>query len=620
MNLRYTALPCILLVAGSALAQSSARSTTGITLAPAAALHTQQAPIDLGAREGGDIVWTEDFANGLNGNNGTGIWTTEGANGNIWRQTTAGPFGAYTDRVEKIASTTVGNGYMLFASDSANTNWGDTSMVAAPTDWEGSLVSPLIDLSATPYVLIEFQQRFRYCCQDAPYFLEVSYDGGANWTSQFPINEGIEANDASGTLVTRVNITGAIATDPSNVKFRFRHSADAGTSHYHWQIDDVNIIEVEEYDLTISSAANTYFVLETAGTYDSLQYTIFPFDQLRPLGLNMMAFNNGSLPQDATANFTVTRGSEVVLDQDQEVLDLTPGESRLVYVSPDFTPPAVEGTYNVSYTLTSDTTDLNEDDNTASSSFKVHPNIYARDAGNPWSWETGDSSFMILSNMYHLTNPATLYSIAVLVGSGSTVGSFLVGDVRDTDLETVWGESEEVSLTTSMMNGVNGQNFVQLMFDPPLDLEAGDYAVSVQVTGQVKMAVSGTSVPQTSFIFYEGSAGLDWYYTTTTPVVRMNFDATVGINEQNDLGISAQSMPNPTSGITRLNYELAEKAPVTIDLVDVSGKIVRTFNEGVKAPGQHQLTFNVADLQEGVYFHVVRAGEREVTGRLVVVK
>ncbi|MCB0765314.1 MAG: hypothetical protein KDB84_11445, partial [Flavobacteriales bacterium] len=77
---------------------------------------------------------------------------------------------------QRIVSTSVANGYMLFASDSANSDWSVTPpvIVASPTNWEGSLVSPLLDLSSTPYVEIEFQQRLRYCCQDAPNFLEVS--------------------------------------------------------------------------------------------------------------------------------------------------------------------------------------------------------------------------------------------------------------------------------------------------------------------------------------------------------------------------------------------------------------------------------------------------------------
>nr|MDQ3101874.1 T9SS type A sorting domain-containing protein [Bacteroidota bacterium] len=85
-------------------------------------------------------------------------------------------------------------------------------------------------------------------------------------------------------------------------------------------------------------------------------------------------------------------------------------------------------------------------------------------------------------------------------------------------------------------------------------------------------------------------------------------------------GLSAQNFPNPTNGATRLVYDLIGSAPVTIELFDVSGKVVMSFNEGNKAPGQHQLNFNVTGLEAGVYFHVLRAGDSEVTGRMVVVK
>ena len=52
------------------------------------------------------MVWSEDFANGLDGNNGVGPWTVSGDGGNIWKRTTTGPVGAYTAATARIASTT----------------------------------------------------------------------------------------------------------------------------------------------------------------------------------------------------------------------------------------------------------------------------------------------------------------------------------------------------------------------------------------------------------------------------------------------------------------------------------------------------------------------------------
>ncbi|MFT3884989.1 MAG: hypothetical protein QM724_06020 [Flavobacteriales bacterium] len=67
-------------------------------------------------------------------------------------------------------------------------------------NWDAALVSPEIDLHEHPYVQVTFQQRFRYCCQDAPQFLEVSTDGGATWPFSYSCAGNIGANVDNGTM------------------------------------------------------------------------------------------------------------------------------------------------------------------------------------------------------------------------------------------------------------------------------------------------------------------------------------------------------------------------------------------------------------------------------------
>src|SRR5690606_2804618 len=109
-------------------------------VAPGLAQHQSESAT---AREGQEVLFSEDFANGFDGNNGLGSWTTAGTDGNIWRYTFSGPVGAYSDPSEAIqAPASVANGWMIFNSDSANTNWSDTTIVAAPVPFVGSLISP----------------------------------------------------------------------------------------------------------------------------------------------------------------------------------------------------------------------------------------------------------------------------------------------------------------------------------------------------------------------------------------------------------------------------------------------------------------------------------------------
>lgn len=578
-------------------------------------------------RAGGDIVWSENFANGLAGNNGSGAWTTSGPHGNIWKRTTGNPVGAFSGNAAaaRIQSTTVSNGYMIFNSDSANCNCttgGAAAWPANPTSWDGALESPVIDLSATPFVQLQYQQRLRWCCQTtSPHVVEISTDGGATWPTSFPAVPDGQVNQLTATQTIGINITNAIAANPANVKIRFKHNPIAAA--YHWQLDDIRIIELFEYDMRLTGTGITRWDPNSAATYDSIRYSVYPFNQLRPLGLNMTVQNNGSATQtSAVANFTVQRGGTTVLDQDQALAPLVPGEERVVFVNPSFTPPAVAGTYNVSMSVTSTEEDQTPTDNTGTGSFAVSQYVYARDRGTVASTQAAGTGPLILANAFYVPNAAQLHSISVALGTGSELGSLVVGEVRADNLDDVIATSEETIVTTSMLNQTGAGNFINLIFNPPVSLQPGiDYMAAVQVFGDVRIGQNGTSEPQTSFIYFEGQAGLDWYFTTTTPMVRMNFDPTVGITERdatNSLGLG-QNMPNPADVRTTIPFQLSAPANVTLRVHDVTGKLVSEEYLGSRAAGVYRHELNTSVLRNGVYFYTLGTGTAQVTKRMLVV-
>src|SRR5436190_16746791 len=468
MNQRYILLTSVL-AAGSCVAQWAQQRPAMMDFRPATEqgnVHPALLPASGDARDGGDVVWSEDFANGFAGNNGVGAWTVEGPNGDIWKHTLNGPNGAYTQTSQRIVSTTVANGYMLFASDSANTDWTVTppAIVATPINFDGALVSPVLDLSATPFVELQFQQRLRFCCSNAPHFLEVSTDGGLTWPNRYPTSTGIAVNSDPGTQTRKINLSAAIAADPTNVKFRFRHDPDAGSSHYHWQIDDVQIVEVYDYDLRMTAAANSTWDINTAMSYDSLKYTVYPYSQLRPLGLNMTVLNNGAADQtDVTANFLVEEGANVVLDQDVNVPNFPAGSTQTIYVAPDFTPPAVSGTYDVTYDINSAQTDNVPGDNGGTSQFKVSEYSYGRDLGTISAFEdgNGDGGVLILANAFYIKNAAPLYSVDVALQSGGDIGTIIRGELRTDDLAAdPIAVTPEYEITAGDLNPTGGSHFI----------------------------------------------------------------------------------------------------------------------------------------------------------------
>src|SRR5690606_2597622 len=101
-----------------------------------------------------------------------------------WVYTTDGPQGQYTSHLPAINSTTQSNGFMRLDGDSCNV--GGTGNIL-----DASLVSPAMDLTNYPSVILNFQHAFTYCCtQSVMLNVEVSNDGGSSWT-QFDVRQGI---------------------------------------------------------------------------------------------------------------------------------------------------------------------------------------------------------------------------------------------------------------------------------------------------------------------------------------------------------------------------------------------------------------------------------------------
>ncbi|MBN1779859.1 T9SS type A sorting domain-containing protein [bacterium] len=83
----------------------------------------------------------------------------------------------------------------------------------------------------------------------------------------------------------------------------------------------------------------------------------------------------------------------------------------------------------------------------------------------------------------------------------------------------------------------------------------------------------------------------------------------VGI--ENDVeGIEAyglkQNYPNPFNPETSISYRLPEKDRVTLEIIDIAGRIIETLVDDAGHAGEHSVTFNASDLSSGIYFYRLR--------------
>lgn len=79
-----------------------------------------------------------------------------------------------------------------------------------------------------------------------------------------------------------------------------------------------------------------------------------------------------------------------------------------------------------------------------------------------------------------------------------------------------------------------------------------------------------------------------------------------------------QNIPNPANGETTIRYNLLTSGDVQLDVFDVTGKLVMSFDQGNQAAGNYQIGFNTASMDAGVYFYTLNVNGNKISRRMVI--
>jgi hypothetical protein len=628
-----------------------------------------ESALEVAQRGGGTVLFYEDFANGFEGNNGTGAWTVEDTGeGQIWQHVdVAGngyyadgsasgvqpPAGEFSTNIGAINSTTADNGWMVFDCDYFNTPIAD-----GVENTEGWITSPTLDFTASASVVITWEQYFRYCCYPyAPIYIQVSNDGGANWVTFDAHGTFIEsANTASAnTLTTSVDIS-CVAANTADVQIRFSYLQAPETgdaySHYYWGIDDVTISENPiENDLTAVQLTN-------GDVFGIWEYRVTPIEQAITeadggLLAGVLYRNAGNANQDET---TVTVD---ILDEEGNVLSTTTEElgtvnsfgnalncpanpQDTIYIATGWT-PSETGNYVLQATIASANEDETPDDNTLSKVIVYSDDEYGHDdeANLDVEFAPGDSDIAGLfnpsgyGNYYTMANEgSTAYGVTVRFGPNSGGG--------DLEFETRLYENDGSAALVDMPfesaywtyddawtpGSAASSEYVYLPFEDPIALgteNAYFAAVINEFESEAQLTVLGNADTDTdnSTGDYNLTGGGDfvWFTSqTATPAIRLIMSERVGVDEiANRNGIQLfQNIPNPTDGTTMIRFELLQTRNVTMEMRDLQGRLIQSVQRGQLPAGNHQVDLNVSDLQAGIYTYSLVADGMRLTKKMIV--
>jgi hypothetical protein len=208
---------------------------------------------------------------------------------------------------------------------------------------------------------------------------------------------------------------------------------------------------------------------------------------------------------------------------------------------------------------------------------------------------------------------ADLSTIDLFVNAAAVAGAEIYVKLYSIDAATgdfvFVDESAPYTLTAANL----GQT-ISLPLSAPVTLNANEsYLVVAGSNGDggasndLVVGTAGVSEAQTSF--YLDLTDNTWYYTTSTPMVRMNFSP-ANVEEVNSVNLSVY--PNPASDVITVSSTLTEG---TITVTDVAGKLVKSTElNGLST------TINTTGLNNGVYYVTVSNGSVTSTEKVVVKK
>lgn len=613
-----------------------------------------------------EIFFTEDFANGIAGNNEIdGAWTMEDTGGNtIWMEADANsPAGEFSTNIGALASTTADNGWMIFDADAFNTPVAD-----GVEDVEGYLTSPMMDMSALESVTVEWEQYFRYCCFDfAPVFLEVSSDGGNSWLT-FPghgdFNES--ANDASpNPLPTSVDISCA-AAGQSEVMIRFAYLQNPivgnGYSHYYWGIDDIVISSLEvENDLRITQVT-------TGDIFNYFEYVSLPLEQASSAAdgglISGVIYRNVGFADQTNVVVTVD-----VLDESDAVVATASTEpftyfangnsencpsfaQDTVYLETGFVPSA-EGTYTVRATITSDQEDEFPDTNERSRDITYNADEYSHETSTDWDTEyrprendEGDAFQPTGYGNYYLAQNEGTMAYGALVAFGentaNAAGDFVEFELRFYTLEGVGLNDAdfEAAFHNTVPEWVPAANedaeFVYFPFEDPIEMQlsspgdgfdndvfhfvgiVNDFESELELT---VVGVTNTDTDNSSGILQQSGAGdFIWFGDPSTPAVRLITSDRVGIDELANMnGIDLkQNVPNPANNTTMIELFLVSSRTVSFEVRDLAGRLVDAREMGQLPAGETRITLDVNNYTAGMYTYTFIVDGVRLTKKMLV--
>lgn len=524
---------------------------------------------------------------------------------------------------EFVAPWQVGNavqanvaGYFPVPDEPAGNTFAMVNDDAPPCDCAMtgvSLFSPFYDLSAAAAPALSYRVYHDGRPFNTQARLWASPDGSA-WTIVEVIPPILNA------WQQRTVDLSAFAGGTVQLSFRYD---DGGQWASGFAVDDVCVFDRPPHDVALT---NAWLGDATASAFNTsartLGYTRMPIEQQTPLRLSARIRNNGTataLNVSVEASISVDGGTPTIVNT--TVLEsLAPLQDTMVSWETGFT-AGEPGQVEISLIATTADGDDETSDNAAQLEYTV---TSAEDGNHTMALDNdlasavcGTDSGFSAGCRYELISGGTVRGLSVRFGAGTQAGARVQAVLMDANLNLLSVSAdhtvneEDLSLSFS-----GGSVYIPLdsTYSVAEDMDVLALVRCLPDSGSMRIACGGVATPGSAFLI----DGLPFTvnYPGTMPIVRMHFsDPVTSVPHVQADGNTLIIRADPAQG-TFFIQGLPESTPGTLDVLDVSGRIIaRSFWR----KGERDVALSARPWAPGLYRVVARTtGMRPLTGAFVV--
>jgi len=221
-------------------------------------------------------------------------------------------------------------------------------------------------------------------------------------------------------------------------------------------------------------------------------------------------------------------------------------------------------------------------------------------------------------------DPANIGGVYIRQGGGALASNLILDGIR---IGTAWAEVVPVELTafTAVSQGSN----VILNWSTATELNNFGFEVQRSILGNEFATIgfvngNGTTTEAKTYKFVDANLSAGSY---TYRLKQIDFNGTFVYSDEVNAEVTspvqfelAQNYPNPFNPSTTIKFSIPQSSNVTLKIFNTLGQEVKTLLNQNMESGVHTINFDASELNSGIYFYRLDAGQFSQVRKMTLIK